>query len=131
MTTSDLKRRTKGFALDVIKFVESLPRGMTCEVIGRQLMRAGTSVGANYRAACRAKSPADFINKMGNVEEESDECGYWLELLVEDGKVTTEQARSLLREAEELLAITVSSINTARKNQRRTPTPHSALRTPQ
>ncbi len=131
MTTPELKQRTKRFALDVIKFVECLPRGMTCEVIRRQLLRAGTSVGANYRAACRAKSTADFINKMGNVEEESDECGYWIELLVEDGKITGEQARPLLREAGELLAITVSSINTARKGQRRSPTPHSALRTPQ
>src|ERR1043166_3581214 len=80
----DLKKRTKRFALDIIRFVEGLPAGMTCEVLGRQLLCAETSVGANYRAACRAKSTADFISKLGNVEEEADECGYWMELLVEE-----------------------------------------------
>ena len=126
----DLKKRTKRFALDVIKFVEALPRGTTGEVLGRQLLRAGTSVGANYRAACRAKSNLDFISKMGTVEEEADECGYWLELLVEDSKVQPDRAAPLIREANELLAISVSSINTARKGARSAPTPHSALRTP-
>jgi four helix bundle protein len=131
-TNQDLKKRTKRFALDVIRFVEGLPKGMTCEVLGRQLLRAGTSVGANYRAACRAKSTADFISKMGNVEEEADECGYWMELLVEDGKIRLDCAAPLLREANELLAITIASINTARTNTRATARsiPHSALRTP-
>src|SRR5213594_3657109 len=81
MSDVDLKRRTKRFALDVIKFVEALPKDETCRIIGRQLLRAGTSVGANYRAACRAKSNADFLSKMGVVEEEADECAYWLALL--------------------------------------------------
>jgi len=128
----DLKKRTKRFALDIIRFVEALPAGMTCEVLGRQLLRAGTSVGANYRAACRAKSTADFISKMGNVEEKADECGYWMELLLEDGKVRLDCATPLLREANELLAITIASINTARTNTRSTARsiPHSALRTP-
>jgi len=71
MNSDELKKRTKAFALHVIRLVESLPRGRTAEVIGRQLLRSGTSVGANYRAACRAKSTADFISKMGTVEEET------------------------------------------------------------
>lgn len=115
MKDSDLKRRTKRFALDVIKFVESLPKSETCRVLGRQLLRSGTSVGANYRAACRAKSNADFINKMSIVEEEADESSYWMELLVEDGIVAEVKAKPLIIEANELVAITVSSINTARK----------------
>lgn len=116
MSDLDLKRRTKKFALDVIGFVESLPKDETCRIIGRQLLRAGTSVGANYRAACRAKSTADFISKIGTVEEEADECGFWLELLVESGKVIAQRASSLTKEASELLAIMIASINTARKS---------------
>ena len=118
MKDTDLKRRTKRFALDIIKFVEGLPKDETCRVIGRQLLRAGTSVGANYRAATRAKSPADFMSKMGTVEEEADESGYWLELLIDAGKTTMEKAGPLLTEADELVAITVSSINTARGSAR-------------
>lgn len=114
MRDTDLKRRTKRFALDVIQFVETLPRDETCRVIGRQLLRAATSVGANYRAANRAKSPPDFLSKMGTVEEEADESGYWIELLVEAGKATMSKAGPLLTEAGELVAIAVSSINTAR-----------------
>jgi four helix bundle protein len=87
MDHENLKKRTKQFALDVIKFVEDLPPNRTCNIIGGQLLRAGTSVGANYRAACRSKSTADFISKMGTVEEEADESGYWAELLVDAGKV--------------------------------------------
>ena len=119
MKDSDLKRRTKRFALDIVNFVESLPRDETCRVIGRQLLRAGTSVGANYRAANRAKSPPDFLSKMGTVEEEADESGYWLELLVDAGKTTIAKAAPLLTEAGELVAIAVSSINTARGTARR------------
>jgi four helix bundle protein len=115
MKELDLKRRTKRFALEIIKFVESLPRDETCRVLGRQLLRSGTSVGANYRAACRAKSNADFLSKMGTVEEEADESSYWIELLVEDGKVSESKGKPLMAEANELVAITVSSINTARK----------------
>ena len=111
----DLKRRTKRFAIRIVNFFESWPHDETGRVLGRQLLRCGTSVGANYRAACRAKSKADFIGKMGNVEEEADESGYWLELLVEAGKVPPPQASPLLQEANELLAIAISSINTARK----------------
>jgi four helix bundle protein len=83
------------------------------------LLRAGTSVGANYRAACRSKSAADFISKMGTVEEEADESGYWMELLAEAGKIRSEMISSLMREADELTAIAVASINTARKSEPR------------
>ena len=84
----DLKDRTKRFALSVIRLCESLPKGKRADVIGRQLLRCGTSVGANYRAACRARSAAEFVAKMGIVEEECDECLYWMELLVEAGLVS-------------------------------------------
>ena len=118
MKAKDLKERTQRFALDIIHFVENLPAGEICRVVGRQLLRSGTSVGANYRAAARARSMADFISKMGVVEEEADESAYWLELLVADRKVTTETAFSLVGEAHELTAIAVASINTARKGPR-------------
>ena len=119
MSNENLKLRTKQFALRVIKLVESLPHDMTSNVLGRQLLRAGTSVGANYCAVCRSKSPADFISKMGTVEEEADESGYWMELLVDAGKVKAAKMSALLQESGELTAIAVSSINTARKSQGR------------
>ncbi|HWC60513.1 MAG TPA: four helix bundle protein [Verrucomicrobiae bacterium] len=119
MSNVDLKQRTKRFALDAITFFEALPKDETSRVLGRQLLRSGTSVGANYRAAKRAKSNADFINKMTIVEEEADECGFWLELLTESGKVSQPKTAHLFREANELVAIAVASINTARKNGRR------------
>ena len=120
MDKEEMKRRTKQFALRVIRLVESLPRGRTADVIGGQLLRSGTSVGANYRAACRAKSAADFISKMGTVEEEADESLYWMELLVEAGIVLSEKLDALMKEADELVAITVASINTAkRRSQKR------------
>jgi len=118
MGQRDLKQRTKLFALAVILFVESLPKSRTAEIIGRQLLRSGTSVGANYRSACRARSVADFIAKMTIVEEEIDECIYWMELLIESGTIEAKDACSLMKEANELLAITVSSIKTARKNRK-------------
>src|SRR2546426_9124482 len=113
MANEDLKRRTKRFALSIIKLVEALPPGRISDVLGKQLLRSGTSVGANYRAACRAKSKPDFISKLGNVEEEADESSYWMELLHESGKVRREQVGALIQEANELLAITIASINTA------------------
>ena len=119
MDKEEMKRRTKQFALRVIRLVESLPNGRTAEVIGRQLLRSGTSVGANYRAACRAKSTADFISKMGTVEEEADESSYWMELLVEAEIVKADRLESLMKEADELLAITVASVNTAKKRSRK------------
>ncbi len=111
----DLKERTKRFALRVIRMVEALPKGKTSEVIGRQLLRSGTSVGANYRSSCRAKSPADFISKMGTVEEEADESIFWMELLVESGLINERLLKDLMREAEEILAIIITSIKTVRK----------------
>ncbi len=94
-----------------------MPKGRTKEIIARQLTRSATSVGANYRAACRAKSLADFISKMGTVEEEADESMYWMELIVESGMVKSETLHYLITEADELTALTVSSINTAKKNR--------------
>ena len=141
MNHDNLKERTKRFALEIIKLIEGLPPGKACDVLGRQLLRSGTSVGANYRAACRAKSPADFIFKMGIVEEEADESSFWIELLVASGKLNDNKAAPLLKECNELVAITVASIRTAKKGREldhsalRTPnselpSPHSALRTP-
>ena len=111
------KQRTKAFALRVIRLVEALPKSPTGGVLARQLLRSGTSVGANYRAACRAKSQADFIAKMGIVEEECDEAVYWMELLIESGIVKAERLADLMREAHELLAMVVVSIKTARKRK--------------
>jgi len=105
MEQSYLKQRTKSFALEIIKLVESLPKGRTADAIGRQLLDAGTSVGANYRAACRARSPADFISKMGIVEEEADETIYWMELLIDAKLVQENDISHLLREANQILAI--------------------------
>jgi four helix bundle protein len=119
MEQSYLKERTKSFALQIIKLVESLPKGRTADVIGRQLLDAGTSVGANYRAACRPRSPADFISKMGIVEEETDETIYWMELLIEAKLVQKNDISSLLEEANQILAMTVSSIRTARRKTKR------------
>ena len=118
MYSDGFKRRTKTFALKIIRLVESLPRSRTADVIGRQLLRCGTSVGSNYRAACRAKSTADFISKMGTVEEEADETLYWMELLLDDKIVEESLLEPLMKEADEILAMTVSSIKTARKNNR-------------
>jgi four helix bundle protein len=118
MGQRDLKQRTKLFALAVIVFVESLPKRRTAEILGRQLLRSGTSVGANYRSACRARSAADFIAKMTIVEEEIDESIYWLELLVESKTIEMEKVEVLIKEANELLAIIVASIKTAKKNRK-------------
>jgi four helix bundle protein len=117
MKEYDLKERTKRFALQIIKVVQGLPKGRTADIFGGQLLRAGTSVGANYRSACRAKSPADFVSKMGIVEEEADESIYWMELLIEAGIIKAAELEFLMREANELLAIAVSSIKTARRNK--------------
>jgi four helix bundle protein len=114
MNADEMKRRTRAFALRIVRLVESLPPSRTADVIGKQLLRCGTSVGANYRASCRAKSPADFIAKMGIVEEEADETIYWIELLVESGVMKESPVADLLDEANQLVAIVVSSIRTAR-----------------
>ena len=114
MDEKAFKERTKGLALKVIMLVESLPRARTADVIGKQLLRATTSIGANYRAACRAKSSADMINKLKVVEEESDEVLYWLELLGESRIVPLAQLSEFSKEANEILAMTVASLKTLR-----------------
>jgi four helix bundle protein len=117
MKHDNLKDRTKKFALRVIRLVEALPKGKSADVIGKQLLRSGTSVAANYRAACRAKSSADFIAKMGTVEEEADESIFWMELLIESKLVAKGLLLDLMKEADEILAIIVSSIKTARRKK--------------
>ena len=114
VTEEAFKERTKQFALRVIRLVEALPRGRTADVIGKQLLRAGTSVGANYRAACRARSGADMVAKLSIVEEEADECIFWLELLADSDLVPVARLHDLHREADEILSMTVASIKTLR-----------------
>ena len=115
MTKIEMLLRTKRFALRVIKAVQALPkRDDVAIVLGRQLLRSGTSVGANYRATCRAKSTADFINKLKIVEEECDESLYWMELLVESGSMPANRFEALIKEADELLSITVAALRTTR-----------------
>ncbi|MDP3912030.1 MAG: four helix bundle protein [Gemmatimonadales bacterium] len=124
----DLKERTKAFAVDIIRLVEHLPRGRAAEIIGKQLVRSGTSVAANYRAARRARSRKEFLAKMGIVEEEADESAFWLELLVDVQIAAPSVASRLRAEASQLVAITVSSIRTARGP--RVAVPRSAFRIP-
>ena len=118
MTPDELKHRTRTFAIEVIKLAKSLPSDFVTAHIARQLMRCGTSVGANYRSSCRAKSEADFIAKMSTVEEEADETGYWLELLVEAQVVSPKAIAAVMSEAEQLVRIAVASIKTARGRSR-------------
>ncbi len=108
------KRRTQQMAVRVIRLVQSLPHSVEGDVIGRQLLRASTSVGANYRASVRAKSTADYINKLKIVEEEADESLYWLELLVEAEIMPQRQLEPLMKEINEILAIIVTSLKTLR-----------------
>jgi len=124
----DLRERTKAFAVDVVRFVHTLPRRQPTDVLGRQLLRSGTSVAANYRAARRARSRKEFLAKMGIVEEEADESSFWLELLTDAGLINPEETRRLRGEADQLVAIIVSSIRTARGP--RGTVPHSAFRVP-
>jgi four helix bundle protein len=118
MDEDELKQRTKQFALRVIKLVEAIPNTTTGRTIGNQLLRSGMSVGANYRAACRGKSKADFIAKAGISLEEADESLYWMELLQEAGIISPERLKDLMKETDELVAIFTSSIKTARANSR-------------
>ncbi|MBL8089133.1 MAG: four helix bundle protein [Anaerolineales bacterium] len=111
------KERTKKLAVAIIKKVEKLPRSLASDVIGKQLIRSGTSIGANYRAACRAKSTPDMINKMKIVEEEADETEYWLELLVESEIIPEEQIKNIYKETDEILAMTVASLRTLRNRK--------------
>lgn len=117
MTAEEMKQRTKVYALRVIRVVQALPRNDVARELGNQLLRAGTSVGANYRAACRGKSRADFINKLKIVEEECDESLFWMELLVEGDLVAAPRLAALQQEGVEILAIVVASLRTARCRQ--------------
>ena len=114
MDQSDFKLRTRQFALRAIKLVEALPKGRSADVIARQLLRCATSVGANYRAACRARSTAEFLSKMGIVEEEADECVYWLELITDCELLPANRLLEILDEANQIVAMTVALIKTAR-----------------
>jgi four helix bundle protein len=115
---TDLKQRTKAFALRILKLVDALPNSRKGRIISDQLGRAGTAVGANYRASCRARSRAEFIAKIGVVEEEADESAYWLELIMEDGLIASSKVQPLHKEAEEITAIMASSRLTASRNRR-------------
>ena len=110
------KKRTKQLALRTIKLVESLPQSMTADVLGKQLLRAATSVGANYRAVCRAKSTADMVNKLRIVEEEADESGYWLELIGESELMKPDRLNELMSEFDQIVAMVVASQKTLRAN---------------
>lgn len=117
MTSEEMKSRTKQFALRVIKLVENLPDTKTSTVIGKQLLRSGTSVGAKYRAACRVKSTPDFINKLAIVEEEADESMYWIELLIESNQIKQNLVENLHNETNEILSIVVSAIKTSKEKR--------------
>ncbi len=117
MTPKEVTKRTFDLAVRVIRLTDSLPKSRASDVIARQLLRCGTSVAANYRAACRARSRADFIAKLGIVEEETDECLYWLDLLVHVGLVQERRVADLRSEIGEILAIMVASIRTARSHK--------------
>ncbi len=132
MNEWEFKRRTQQLALRVIRLVEALPQNRTADVIGKQLLRSATSVGANYRAACRGKSIADVVAKLGIVEEEADESLYWLELLVESGLIPAEKLKSLRSETNEILAMTVASIKTLRNKSKQSlaKNPESKIQNP-
>jgi four helix bundle protein len=114
MNAEMLKKRTKEFAKRIICLCRNLPRTREGRLIGDQIFRSGTSVGANYRAACRGRSKAEFIAKMGIVLEEADETQYWLELIVETDMVKLPRLEPLMQESRELVAIFVASMNTAK-----------------
>jgi len=116
---SDLKARTKVFALNIIKMVKALPEDRIGRVLGNQILRSGTSVAANYRSACKARSKADFISKITIVEEEADETSFWLELLMESETMNSDFIKSLHRESNELTAIFTSSGKTAKENNQK------------
>ncbi|MGA9644094.1 MAG: four helix bundle protein [Terriglobales bacterium] len=115
MTPEDLRARTKAFALRTVKLYRSLPRTADAQVMGKQLLRCGTSVAANYRASCRARSRAEFAAPIGVVAEEADETGFWLEMLAEADVVRAALLKDLLQESKELTAIFTATLKTVRK----------------
>ena len=116
MTPAELKERTKQFALRILKLVAALPKSIEGRAVANQLVRCGTSVAANYRAACRARSKAEFVAKMGVVLEEADETQLWLELIIEGKLLSSKRVQPLLNEANELVAIFVTSRKSASAN---------------
>ncbi len=116
MTEEELKRRMREFALRVLKLVNALPNTAAGRAVAGQLVRSGMSVGANYRAACRGRSRAEFLSKLGIAEEEADETVWWLEIITESGLLAPTRVRSLLAEANELTAILVASRITAKRH---------------
>jgi four helix bundle protein len=114
MTRDEMKSRTKAYAKRIVKLCEALPNQWVARTLGAQLLRSGTSVGANYRAVCRAKSTADFLNKLRIVEEECDESLFWMELLVECDLIKAARLKGLMQEADEILAIVVAAAKTTR-----------------
>ena len=118
MTAEEMKSRTKACALRVVKLVNARPQNRVCVILGGQLLRAGTSVGSNYRAVGRAKSAPDFIHKLRIVEEECDESLFWMELLADGALVKASQLEKLMAEGNEILSIVVTSAKTARSTQR-------------
>jgi len=132
MNEQELKARTKQFGLRILKLVDALPKTSAGRAIGNQLGRSGTSVGANYRAACRGRSKAEFIAKIGTVAEEADESAFWLELIIEGGLLKPELVSPLCQEAEELTAIFTSSGRTAKQNNQQSTikNPKSPIRSP-
>jgi four helix bundle protein len=111
---AELRRRTKSFAIRIVNLFRSLPRSPDAQTLGKQLLRSGTSVGANYRAVCRARSQAEFIARMGIVVEEADESVFWLELLGETGVISPTRTQDLLKEANELVRIFGASLRTSK-----------------
>lgn len=119
MNAEEMKARTKAFALRAIKLVNALPRTSLARVLGSQLLRSATSVAANYRAACKARSRAEFIAKLGHVEEEADECQFWIEMLGDAGVMAPSRLSLLLQEAREITAIVAASRKSAMRNKKR------------
>src|SRR5262245_4366241 len=118
MDKDELRRRTKEFALRTMKLVDALPRSRSANAVANQLVRSGTSIASNYRAACRARSRAEFIAKIGVVEEEADESAFWLELVIEHNLMLEAMVRPLLKEADELTAIMAASRISASRNSK-------------
>jgi four helix bundle protein len=117
MTEKELKLRTRRFAIDILNFVDKLPNRRSGNIIGNQLGRSASSVASNYRAACRARSHAEFISKIGIVEEEADESTFWLDIISETDNSKVELITPLLNEARELTAILTAASKTAKQNK--------------
>ena len=122
-----IKYRTKQIGLEVIKLIDELPNKPSVWTVAKQIVKSSTSIGANYRAACRAKSTPDFLNKLKIVEEEADETIYWLEILMESNLILRERVSGLLSETNEILSIIVASINTVKNKSNQIVNPQSKI----